>query len=113
MLQSVLHELLTAPDSVAQVETARRTYDERQSAFADAMVRQGIPMRVGDGLNVWLPVADERAATVSLAASGIRVAPGGPFQLGEPVPSVRVTVGMIRDDIQTIAEQLAAAARID
>ena len=111
MLQSVLHEMLTAPESVAQVEAACRTYDARQTAFADAMGRQGIPFAVGDGLNAWLPVADERAATVTLAAAGIRVAPGTPFQLGETGPSVRVTVGMIRDDVDTIAAELAAAAR--
>jgi hypothetical protein len=79
-------------------------------AFADAMARQGIPLPVGDGLNIWLAVADERSATVSLAAAGIRVAPGGPFQLGGE-PHVRVTVGMIRADVETIAAELALASR--
>ncbi len=110
MLQGMLHELLTAPESVAHVEAARSTYEQRQADFADAMARQGIPMPHGDGLNAWLPVTDERAATVNLAGVGIRVAPGTPFQIGGD-PHVRVTVGMIRDDVDTIAAGLAAASR--
>ena len=34
----------------------------------------------GDGINVWIPVPDERTALVRLEAAGIRVAPGTPFR---------------------------------
>lgn len=36
----------------------------------------------GDGIDLWLAVASERAAIVHLAAAGVRVAPGGPFWSG-------------------------------
>ena len=111
MIQSVLHDLLTNPDAVAQIAEARRVYAERQASFADAMARAGVSHTAGDGLNAWLPVADERAATVSLAAAGIQVAPGTPFQLAGSEPHVRVTVGMVTTDADSIATALATAAR--
>lgn len=111
MVQAILHELLTDDVPVAQVAAARAAYADRQAAFAAAMVNEGVPFTAGDGLNAWLAVGDERAATVSLAAAGIRVAPGGPFQLGAAAPHVRVTVGLVRDDVGAIAASLAAASR--
>lgn len=110
MMQALLFELLTDADSVAEVERARRVYGERQTAMADALARSGVPAAVGDGLNAWLAVSDERDAVVQLAASGIRVAPGGPFQLGDERAFVRVTVGMARDDHTAVAAALAAAS---
>ncbi len=111
MIQSVLFDLLTNPDAVAKIAEARRVYAARQASFAEAMARAGVPMLPGDGLNGWLAVADERAATVSLAAAGIQVAPGTPFQLGVCEPHVRVTVGLVADDVDSIAGALATAAR--
>ena len=59
----------------------------------------------------WLPVADERATLVQLAAAGIRVAPGQPFQLGDTPPHVRVTVGVVPvDTAPAVAAALASAA---
>lgn len=111
MVQAILFELLTDPESIARVDAAREAYAARQEAFAAALREHGIPHRAGDGLNTWLAVADERAATVMLAAEGIRVAPGGPFQLGAVSPQVRVTVGLVHSDAGSIAASLAAAAR--
>ncbi len=112
MLQNVLFELLTGAESVAQVEAAGRAYEQRQVAFAAAMGEQGIQLSARDGINIWLSVDDERAATVSLAAAGISVAPGTPFLVGAGAPHVRVTVGMIRDDTDAIAAAIATAARL-
>jgi len=67
----------------------------------------------GDGINAWLPVADERAAIVRLAASGIRVAAGTPFQAtGAPDRGafVRVSLGALREGFEEIGALLAAAA---
>jgi DNA-binding transcriptional MocR family regulator len=110
MMQAILYELLTDPSSVAQVDAARGRYAERQRALAAAVQARGGTLRVSDGINAWLRVSDERAAIVQLAAVGIRVAPGTPFQLGEPGGYVRVTVGMVRDDVETVGAALAAAA---
>jgi DNA-binding transcriptional MocR family regulator len=111
MMQGILLDLLTDDASVAHVAHARETYQRRQTAFSHAMQRQGIAMPAGDGLNAWLPVEDERSATASLAAAGIRVAPGAGFQFGTVTPRVRVTVGLVHEDVDTIASALAVASR--
>lgn len=115
MTQALLYELLTDPTSVAEVEHARNTYAARQTRLADALRGHGLDVHAGDGINTWLRVADERDAIVRLTAAGIRVAPGGPFLLGEPADGgghVRVTVGVAGDDIPAIAAALAAASRV-
>jgi DNA-binding transcriptional MocR family regulator len=117
MTQALLFELLTDEDSVADIGRARDTYAERQATMASALQGLGIPFAGGDGINAWLRVEDERSAIVQLTASGIRVAPGTPFQLGDPSAGdepggfVRVTVGVARDEVQGIAAALAAATR--
>ena len=63
-------------------------------------------------MNLWVPVADETAATVRLASQGIGVAPGSPFEvLADPQPHVRVTVGLVAEAHAELAVELAAAAR--
>ncbi|CAN5347432.1 aminotransferase class I/II-fold pyridoxal phosphate-dependent enzyme [soil metagenome] len=119
MLQIILYELLTAQESVAQVSAARRTYQSRQVGLTAALARQNVPFDTADGINLWLPVADERAAIVSLAASGIRVAAGTPFQANSFAASagpaarqhVRVTAGLVRAEFDDVAAHLASAAR--
>jgi DNA-binding transcriptional MocR family regulator len=111
MTQALLYELLTDPVSVAQVEHARDTYAARQHAMAEALRAQGVDAVAGDGINTWLAVPDERDAIVRLTAAGIRVAPGGPFLLGDEPEGghVRVTVGVVGDEHAVIAEALAEA----
>jgi len=111
MLQTVLHDLLTDPASVAEVELARDTYRNRQAKLSLALADHGIALPPGDGINTWLPVNDERSAIVQLAARGIRVAAGTPFQATNCGGFVRVTAGAIRDDFDSVAENLAAASR--
>jgi DNA-binding transcriptional MocR family regulator len=119
MTQALLYELLTDPDSVADIGRARDTYAARQLAMASALREHGITLPGGDGINAWLRVEDERSAIVQLTASGIRVAPGTPFQLGESTGVadeetggfVRVTVGVARSEVPAIAAALAAATR--
>jgi DNA-binding transcriptional MocR family regulator len=112
MTQALLFELLTDPVSVAQVEHARDTYAARQREMAQALRAHGVDAHAADGINTWLAVPDERDAIVRLIAAGVRVAPGGPFLLGEEPEGghVRVTVGVARDEHDHIAEALAAAA---
>jgi hypothetical protein len=57
-------------------------------------------------------VADQQAAMVTLAAHGIAVAPGAPFR---PSPAasgdhVRLTVGLVRDGVDDLADILTSAA---
>lgn len=109
-VQSILHALLTDPVAVAEVEAARVAYGARRAALTTALLREGVALPPGDGINAWLPVADERSALVQLAAAGIRVAPGAPFQLGDQPPHVRVTVGVVPvESAPAVATALAAA----
>ncbi len=116
MTQALLFELLTDQDSVADIGRARDTYAGRQAAMAAALRDNGVPFGAADGINAWLRVADERDAIVQLTAYGIRVAPGTPFLLGDASEEhggfVRVTVGVARTDVPSIAAALAEAAAI-
>lgn len=114
-IQAILHALLTDADAVAQVDAARAAYAARRAALQAELLALGIELPPGDGINAWLPVAEERSALVHLAAAGIRVAPGAPFQLGEgPAPHLRVTVGLVPvESARAVAQALAAASTSD
>ncbi len=109
MLQTILFDLLTEPETVDQVALARRTYRERQTAMADALRASGWDVGAADGINLWLRVDDERDTVVQLAAAGIRVAAGTPFLASPGGQFVRVTVGQVREDFAAVGAQLAAA----
>lgn len=115
MTQRILLKLLTDPVPLAEVAHARETYADRQLTMSAALERQGISLPTADGLNFWLPVRNERAAVVSLAAAGIRVAAGAPFLAADSRTGdhVRVTVGIVREDHDSIAAALAVASRAD
>ena len=111
MLQTILHDLLTDSTSISQVNDARRIYRSRQRRLSEALTAYGVSLPSSDGINTWLEVADERAAIVQLAAAGIRVAAGTPFEASTSGNFVRVTAGLVRSDFDSIAKHLAAAAR--
>lgn len=112
MLQTILLDLLVEQRSVDSVEAARRTYAERQAAVCAALAEHGVDVPVPDGINLWLPVVDERAALVQLTTAGIRAAGGAPFLV---TPSgedhVRVTTGLVEVSAAShVAAALAAAS---
>jgi DNA-binding transcriptional MocR family regulator len=110
LLQRVLLSLLTDAGSIAEVAAARDEYARRRREFVRELVTAGIPVTVGDGLNVWVPVRDETAALMRLAAHGIGVAPGTPFTvLPEEDRHVRITCGLLGDDLLAVAHEVIAA----
>lgn len=116
MLQAILLDLLTTAASLEAVTEARRQYFARQRTLVAALAGQGVDVAAPDGINLWVPVADERAASVQLAAAGIRVAGGSAFWAsGAPVvPHVRVTSGLVLPgDADAVARALADAARLN
>lgn len=114
LLQRVLLNLLTDPATTAEVAAARDEYARRRSAFTAALGAAGVAVTGSDGINVWVPVHDGSAALMRLAAQGIGVAPGAPFAvLPEDQDHVRVTVGLVRTDVDRIAAEVAAAARTE
>jgi DNA-binding transcriptional MocR family regulator len=109
LLQAVLLDLLTDGATVTQVGKARQEYARRRGAMLAALAARGARATAGDGINMWLEVADQQAAMVGLAAHGIAVAPGSPFEVSPlGADHVRVTVGLIRD--ASLAGVLADAA---
>lgn len=131
LLQHVLVDLLTDPTAVEAVAHARRVYFARRRALRESLATHGVLVDPGDGINLWLPVHDERAALVRLEAAGIRVAPGTPFRADGPNASpnanaapapgigddavgdhVRITVGLLDRETDDVARALAVAAAV-
>lgn len=111
LLQAVLAELL-ADDAVATATAfARDTYAARRSALSSALADRGVSFTGTDGINLWVEVDDERAAQLSLASHRVGVAPGRPFNVAPPtVDHLRITVGLVADGVEALADHIAAAA---
>jgi len=111
LLQAVLVDLLTNPSTVAQIERARKEYANRRSSLLRALHERDVAATAGDGINLWLEVANQQVAMLTLAAHGIAVAPGAPFEVSSlGSDHVRVTVGLVRDGFDGLADLLAEAA---
>ncbi|WP_460776152.1 aminotransferase class I/II-fold pyridoxal phosphate-dependent enzyme [Microbacterium sp. GXF7504] len=111
LLQAVLLDLLTDETAVARVRAARLVYRDRLDRVAAGLRRRGIDVGEPDGLNLWLPVVDERAALVHLAASGITAASGSAFVVDDATgPHLRVTAGVAAENLGMVADALADAA---
>lgn len=111
MLQTILLDLLTDATSMDEVAEARRQYYARQRTLVEHLATHGVDVAAPDGVNLWLPVRDEQAAVLHLAALGLRVAAGSPFlAAGSTGSFVRVTSGLVRpDEAGEVAAALAAA----
>jgi DNA-binding transcriptional MocR family regulator len=115
LVQSVLVDLLTDPTVAAAVHQARARYAERRRLLAVALGVHGVRLPAGDGLSVWLPVADERHAQLTMAAAGIGASPGALFRstATSGAGHLRLTLGTLPDDpedIDAVAAVLARAA---
>lgn len=113
LLQRVLHHMLTDEAARDTVATARTDYRRRTTALRKSLSRQGIPIAPTDGINLWLPVTDESAAMISLAAAGIKAAPGTPFEVTPHASHdhLRLTIAAMTDhDLPWLTTELAAAA---
>jgi DNA-binding transcriptional MocR family regulator len=96
LVQSILLELLTDAGSRALVAEAQATYAARTGALADALAERGVCVPGRDGINVWVPVAEQGAALLLLAAAGVRAASGDPFWISPPeTDHIRITASSI------------------
>jgi DNA-binding transcriptional MocR family regulator len=111
LLQAVLLAMLDDAETLDAIEHARATYAERRAAFTDALAERGIATTGHDGINQWVPVPDEQAMLIALAAQGIGAAPGRPFLVLPDQAHIRITIGLVgggADAIDALADQLAA-----
>ena len=113
LLQSALLDLLTRPESLDEVARAREIYAQRRANLVTALAGEGVEVTARDGINIWLPVLDETAALLRLAAHRIGAAAGRPFAARPGgAPHLRITCGMIGSGHEQIAAELAAAGRL-
>jgi DNA-binding transcriptional MocR family regulator len=115
VLQDAQAFLIDDPDTDALLRQARTRYAGRREALAQALRVEGVPVLAGDGLGLWVPVADETRALMSLAAHGVSVAPGSRCYSRPPAAQhLYVTIGCLPDDparARALAGLIAAAAR--
>ncbi|HIG24945.1 MAG TPA: aminotransferase class I/II-fold pyridoxal phosphate-dependent enzyme [Acidimicrobiia bacterium] len=111
LLQGVLLHLLTDPAVAQLVNTSSHTYAQRRSALVAALAEQGVSIPGESGFNLWLEVADESTALISLASHGIGAAPGSPFCVNKKSDHLRLTVSTVDGDYDQLAKLLAEAAR--
>ena len=110
ILQAVLLEMLDHAPTLDAVAAARSEYARRRRAVTDVLTDAGVGFTGTDGINLWMHVGDERSALLTLAARGIGAAPGEPFKVRPDQPSLRVTVGLVEQDVVEVARRLADAA---
>ncbi|MEO6712695.1 MAG: PLP-dependent aminotransferase family protein, partial [Mycobacteriales bacterium] len=111
LLQAVLIELLRDRASIAAVAAARDTYQERRAALTACLDERGVRYTGSDGINLWIEVANEHATRLTLAAQGIGVAAGTPFMTSPGgTDHIRVTIALLADHHEALADQLATAA---
>ncbi|MCI1748165.1 MAG: aminotransferase class I/II-fold pyridoxal phosphate-dependent enzyme [Acidipropionibacterium sp.] len=122
LIQMLLAQFLTDPESQAQVSRAAAEYRRRRIALAASLAEHGVRVLPGDGLTMWIPVGDESVAANQLLAAGIRVSMGSQFVLAEKAGNggatgpghIRVSLGALHDvNIDDIAAVIARAALAD
>lgn len=90
------------------------SYAARRAALAQALRRLGVAgdWERGEGLHVWIPVADEAAVVQAMAAGGWAVQAGTPLRLGSG-PGIRISLGTVGlRDMGRLARDLAAALQL-
>jgi DNA-binding transcriptional MocR family regulator len=110
ILQAVLVEMLGHRPTIEAVAAARSEYARRRTEVTDVLDRRGVGYTGDDGINLWMAVADERSALLTLAAQGIGAAPGAPFMVRPDAARLRITVGLLDHGAADVAVQLADAA---
>ena len=105
ILQDALAYLVNDARSERRIATARERYAQRQVRMIEALNERGADLVASDGPVLWLPVANENAAMVRLAASGITVGAGSRCYV-MPVQGlnrIRVATSRLPDDLGQIS----------
>jgi DNA-binding transcriptional MocR family regulator len=111
LLQAAAAFLLNDPATTALVAQARDVYAMRRDALAARLVERGIDLPSSDGLCLWIPVAAEQFALVTLAAHGIAVLPGSKCST-RPIARIRLATCILKDRYDYVADAVALAAGI-
>jgi len=110
ILQDAVAWLLDDDATQQQIATARTVYRQRREGLLAALAARGLVLPRRDGLSLYIPVASEQFAMITLAARGIAVLPGERCRLGS-TQFIRVSIASLRDDQrEMIADALAIAS---
>ncbi|MCX8279221.1 PLP-dependent aminotransferase family protein [Phyllobacterium sp. 0TCS1.6C] len=108
VLQAAGAWLLRQPETWDDVASARIIYKKRRDMLAFALRARGLTIEDGDGLSLWVPVASEPFAMVTLAARNIAVNSGNKFCVN-PSNNIRVATSMLDERCEEVAEAIALA----
>ncbi|MES5098681.1 PLP-dependent aminotransferase family protein [Agrobacterium sp. BA1120] len=112
LLQGATAWLLRNPHSWEIVKQARETYQNRRNGLAHALQQRGVMSNPGSGLCLWLPVAAEPFAMVTLAARNIAINPGRKFSL-LPGDYIRIATSTLTEDKwESVADAVALASSV-
>ena len=89
---------------------ARTIYKQRRDGLMRALGERNVHLCGGDGLVLWIPVASEQFALVTLAARGIAVLAGEKCSV-RPINYIRVATSILRDRQEEVADAIALAVR--
>lgn len=97
ILQDAVAWLLEDEGTQQQIASARAIYRQRREAMLASLAQRGLDLPLRDGLSLYIPVASEQFAMITLAARGIAVVPGERCRLG-PTQFIRVSIASLRDE---------------
>jgi DNA-binding transcriptional MocR family regulator len=109
ILQAAGAWLLREPETAQCVASARAIYKERRDRLANMLRERGLAVGDGGGgLSLWVPVASEPFAMVTLAARNIAVNSGSKFHVS-PSNNIRVATATLSDGCEHVADAIALA----
>lgn len=113
LLQGAVAWMLHDPQTQERLQQARASYASRRKMLLAALGRRGLSLPDRDGLSLYLPVASEQFAMITLAARGIAVLPGERCRCGG-AQFIRVSTSMMREEqVESIADALALACGME
>lgn len=110
VLQSAVAFLLKDQATQASMKHARSIYKQRRDGLMQALGERGVHLSGGEGLCLWIPVASEQFALVTLAARGVAVLAGKKCSV-RPISYIRVATSVLRDREDEVADAIALAVR--
>lgn len=111
ILQECLAAMLSSPAVRRDVRRAAATYDRRRIRLETALRSRGLEFPAVRGMNLWIPVADERFAMVTLAAHGIAVMSGSRFGSSAATNHIRVSTSTLATSgVDEVADAVVRAA---
>jgi DNA-binding transcriptional MocR family regulator len=113
LLQMLLLYLLNDHSTTTIVARASSLYGERRRSIESALNDRGARTTAGRGFNIWMPVENEQACLIALAARGVAAAPGSPFWVSprHRDDHIRITVSSLSEGVEELADVLADASR--